>query len=117
MAKTRSQTAVAPVKEEECDKTHLLNNAKNTTRTRSKATKRKAPTRKNRVLPVRDVKLEEGSEKKQLLGPARKPRKMVAATEEQVKELIDLVFNQNMAVKTAARKVNIGSTTGFKYYF
>jgi transposase len=115
MAKTRSQTASIPIKEEERKNTQLLHSA-STTMTRNKITKRRTSKRQSSVSIVRQIKLEEESDEKPALKilPGKKKRSVV--TEKQIEQLIDCVENKNMTVSAASRMVKIDYWTGAKYY-
>jgi hypothetical protein len=103
MVKTRSQTSTISIKKEEDDSksTLLLINANNTSKDTSKITKRKAPKSKINTVPVSRVKVEEVYKSKPLskTPPEYKKRKIV--TEEQIRQLIHHVENENMSMLAA----------------
>ncbi|KAI8884295.1 hypothetical protein K501DRAFT_332740 [Backusella circina FSU 941] len=118
MVKTRSQTERITIKEEEEEhkNTRLLHNIKNTVKRTHKITKEKATKGKSNSLPLREVKVEEETDRKFSSKALSKHKKKPRVTENQIKQLIDYVENRNMTMIAASRKVNIHRTTGYKYY-
>jgi hypothetical protein len=63
--------------------------------------------------------VEQDTDNKSLLKPGSKsseraPRPRI--TQEQINQLIDYAVSHNMIIVKASRKVNIGRTTGHRYY-
>jgi hypothetical protein len=118
MAKTRSQTSTISIKkeEEDCKSVLLLSNVSNASKDTGKITKRKAPKSKINTVPVSRVKVEEVDKSKPLSKIPPEYKKRQTVTEDQIRQLIYHVENENMSVLVASAKVNIASTTGAKSY-
>jgi hypothetical protein len=117
MAKAQSQTSTISIKkgEEDC-KSALLNNVSSASKTRNNITKRKAPNTKRNTLSVSRVKVEEEYKGRPLSKTPPEYKKKPKVTEEQIRQLIYHVENENMSVLAASVKVNVAATTGVKYY-
>jgi hypothetical protein len=116
MVKTRSQAGNITIKkEEEDDKPTLLLNGANSTRSNTRITKRKP----SRTLSTQQVKVEQDTDNKSLLkltSHSSKLQRRQRVSQEQINQLVDYAVNHNMSIVKASRKVNIGRSTGHRYY-
>ncbi|KAI8884281.1 hypothetical protein K501DRAFT_271817 [Backusella circina FSU 941] len=116
MVKTRSQTERITIKEEEEEhkNTRLLYNLRNTVKRTHKITKEKATKGKSNSLPLREVKVEEETDRKFSSKALSKHKKNPRVAENQIKQPIDYVENENRTVTTASRKAKISYCAGAK---
>lgn len=115
MAKTRSQGTDPVIKREQEDikAAQILRATRNTAKKKNKVVKRKPPkTKKTSSTTKEDESDDDDFIKKALPGYTPKSR----VTIEHVKQLVDLIDKENMSIKAASNKVNIGYATGIYYY-